>query len=236
MDIAETCPVHRNDPGLALKSNQYLNVPKEKIIDFLSVFSAHTLNIDFSVTELLTIFREDDQKIFDKWDVLIAGGLSVTESFSIAGLTIPPVKRGFAFRKDTKSLQMSGKNSRLGSKDLAKGGLTKDIVKQMEVGQEGGKTLSEDFYFNTGIKRNPLMVIYPIKLLIKPGDKDYEIKMKIAAAIDFPIIGLSIGIPRINGKKKEIIRYKINKQKWMELFGADDIEDFDEVDETITEE
>ena len=236
LDIAETCPVHRNDPGLALKSNQYLNVPKEKIIDFLSVFSAHTLNIDFSVTELLTIFREDDQKIFDKWDVLIAGGLSVTESFSIAGLTIPPVKRGFAFRKDTKSLQMSGKNSRLGSKDLAKGGLTKDIVKQMEVGQEGGKTLSEDFYFNTGIKRNPLMVIYPIKLLIKPGDKDYEIKMKIAAAIDFPIIGLSIGIPRINGKKKEIIRYKINKQKWMELFGADDIEDFDEVDETITEE
>lgn len=236
LDIAETCPVHRNDPGLALKSNQYLNVPKEKIIDFLSVFSAHTLNIDFSVTELLTIFREDDQKIFDKWDVLIAGGLSVTESFSIAGLTIPPVKRGFAFRKDTKSLQMSGKNSRLGSKDLAKGGLTKDIVKQMEVGQEGGKTLSEDFYFNTGIKRNPLMVIYPIKLLIKPGDKDYEIKMKIAAAIDFPIIGLSIGIPRINGKKKEIIRYKINKQKRMELFGADDIEDFDEVDETITEE
>lgn len=236
LDIAEICPVHRNDPGLALKSNQYLNVPKEKIIDFLSVFSAHTLNIDFSVTELLTIFREDDQKIFDKWDVLIAGGLSVTESFSIAGLTIPSVKRGFAYRKDTKSLQMSGKNSRLGSKDLAKGGLTKDIVKQMEAGQEGGKTLSEDFYFNTGIKRNPLMVIYPVKLSIKPGDRDYEIKMKIAAAIDVPIIGLSIGVPRINGKKKEIIRYKINKQKWMELFGADDIEDFDEVDETITEE
>lgn len=237
-DIGANYPVHRNDPELALKSYQYLNVPKEKIIDFLSVYSAHTLNIDFAVTELLSMFKEDDQHIFDNWDILIAGGLSTTEEITFAGLPVRPVKRGFAYRKDTKSLQMSGKNSRLGSKDLAKGGLTKMTVKKMEEGQEEGKNFSEDFYFNTGMNRKPLMVVYPVKLSYEPKDGQPvdETKKKIAESIDFPIIGLSIGIPRINGKKREVIKYKVNKQKWFELFGADDTDDLYEVDETISEE
>lgn len=235
-DLATSYSVHRNDPDLALKSYQYLNVAKEKIVDFLSVYSAHTLNIDFSITELLSMFSEDDQQIFDYWDVLIASGLSTTPAIEFANLMLPPVKRNFAYRKDTKSLQMSGKNSRLGSKDLAKGGLTKATVAKMEADKEDGKSFNEEFYFNTGMKRNPLMVIYPVKMAPKETDSEYETKKKIADSIDFPIVGVSIGIPRISGKKREVIKYKINKQKWLELFGADDVEDFDEVDETIQEE
>lgn len=235
-DLATSYSVHRNDPDSGLKSYQYLNVAKEKIVDFLSVYSAHTLNIDFSITELLSMFSEDDQQIFDYWDVLIASGLSTTPAIEFANLMLPPVKRNFAYRKDTKSLQMSGKNSRLGSKDLAKGGLTKATVAKMEADKEDGKSFNEEFYFNTGMKRNPLMVIYPVKLAPKETDSEYETKKKIADSIDFPIVGVSIGIPRISGKKREVIKYKINKQKWLELFGADDVEDFDEVDETIQEE
>ena len=82
------------------------------------------------------------------------------------------------------------------------------------------------------------MVVYPVKLSYEPKDRQPvdDIKKKIAESIDFPIIGLSIGIPRINGKKREIIKYKVNKQKWFELFGADDTDDIYEVDETIPEE
>lgn len=237
-EIQKTYPLHRNDPQLALKANQFLNVKKESIMEFLSIFSAHTLNIDFSITELLGMFREDAQNVFDEWDILVAGGLSATPEIQFGGLSIPPVKRGFAYRKDTKSLQMSGKNSRLGSKDLAKGGLTKKMVEMMEEGQEEGKAFSEDFYFSTGMKRNPLMVIYPVKLSYEPKEEETvdETKKRIAESIDFPIIGLSIGIPLIAGKKKEKIKYKVNKQKWLELFGVDDGDDFEEIDETIPEE
>ena len=236
-EIKQTYSLHKNDPELALKANQFLNVKKEAIMDFLSIFSAHTLNIDFSITELLGMFREDTQNVFDNWDILVAGGLSTTPEIQFGGLSIPPVRRGFAYRKDTKSLQMSGKNSRLGSKDLAKGGLTKKIVEMMEAGQEEGKAFSEDFYFNTGMKRNPLMVIYPVKLSYEPKEETVdETKKRIAESIDFPIIGLSIGIPLITGKKKEKIKYKVNKQKWIELFGVDDEDDFEEIDETIPEE
>ena len=237
-NIASAYTVHYNDPEYEFKGYQYLNVAKDKIIEFLSVYSAHPLNVDFAVSELLPIFIKDDQKIFDYWDIVIAGGLKATGEISLAGLKVHPVRRGFEYREDTKSLQMSGKNSRLGSKDLAKGGLTKETVRQMEKGYEEGKAFGERFYFNTGIKRNPLLVIYPVKLSVTSNSNQQtdERKRKIAEAIDFPVIGLSIGIPRINGKKREVIKYKINKQKWLELFGADDTDDLYEVDETIPEE
>lgn len=151
---------------------------------------------------------------------------------------LPPVLRGFAYRKDTKSLQMSGKNSRLGSKDLAKGGLTPSTVKEMEKGHEEGKTFGESFYFSTGIKRNPLLVIYPVRLSYKPkeGEPVNNTKKKIVDTIDFQAIGLSIGIPVINGKPPQTIKYKINKRKWFELFGINEDEDYEETDETIPEE
>lgn len=237
-DISNNYTVHRNDPQLSLKNYQYLNVSKEKVVGFLKTYATHPLNIDFAVNEMISMFEEDTQNLFAKWDILIASGLNTTQSIQFGGFMIPPVKRGFAYRADTKTFQMSGKNSRLGSKDLAKGGLTKNEVAEMEVGNDTGKSLSESFYFNTGIPRNPLMVIYPVKLSYTPkqGQPVDEDKKKKAEAIDFPVVGLSIGIPRINGKKKQKIKFKINKRKWFELFGADSVDDFDEIDETIPEE
>ena len=111
---------------------------------------------------------------------------------------------------------MSGKNARLGSRNLAKGGLTKELVVKMEEGQETDKGFSESFYFNTGLKRNPLLVVYPLKLSFMPkkeGQPLDEEKKKIAEQFDFPIIGLSVGVPLINGKKPEKRKYKVNKRK-----------------------
>ena len=235
-------PTHQNDPTLAVKHPQMLNVKKDTIIDYLRGFSAHTMNAGtgFVIHELVDMFAEDESGVFDEWDVLIAGGSTVNPQISFAGMSIHPVNRSFTYRKDTKSLQMSGKNSRLGSKDLAKGGLTKDEVAKMVAGHESEKSFSESFYFKTGYKRRPLLVVYPVKLdyTRKAGEDDEQAKTKeaIAKAIDFPVVGLSVGVPLINGKERVRIKYKINKQKWLEIFGADDPDDFDEVDETIPED
>jgi len=230
--------VKRNDPDLALKNYQFLSVQKEEILDFLQDYSAHRLNIDFNIPEICNMINNDDQGIMDKWDILIANGFSSTAPESLAGYDIPPVIRGFTYKKDSKALQMSGKNSRLGSRNLAKGGLSPKLVEAMENGQPAGKGLSEDFYFNTGKPRNPLMVIYPIRLSYpqKEGTPIDESKQKIMESIDFSIIGLSIGIPYISGKKHKVIKLKVNKRRWFELSGATDDDDFYEVDETIPEE
>lgn len=235
-ELHDNYALHYKDPELALKGHQYLQVEGKRVIEYLEGYSAHPLNIDFSIPELLNLFREDKQGIFDEWDVIIANGISSNPQAELPGFTVPMVGRGFKYRDETKSLQMSGKNSRLGSKDLAKGGLTKKIVEDMEKGVSK-KSIGENFYFSTGIKRNPLLVIYPIKLTVKDSDPVYGQKDNIIKSIDFPIIGLSIGIPLIIGKARETIKFKVNKQKWRELFGIDyDDDDYEETDETITED
>lgn len=241
--LQEQYPVHQNDPVLALKHPQFLDVAKKNIVDYLSDFSVHTMNsgTGFIIDELLKMFEGDQTGVFDKWDVLIAGGTAKNPKIDFAGLSVHPVMRKFAYRKDTKSLQMSGKNSRLGSKDLAKGGLTEEEAKEMEAEYgEPGKTPGERFYFRSGHKRNPLLVIYPVKLYYEPKDEDGEEYSKamrrIVDSIECPVVGLSIGIPMIHGVHEMRVKYKINKQKWLEIFGAEDVDDFAEVDDTIPEE
>lgn len=233
-DIQSNYVSHRNDQKLALKNIQFLDVSKDRIVEFLNVYSSHPLNISFSINEVLSMINEDSQHVFDYWDILIAEGESLP--YTLAGMNIQQVSRSFVYKKDTKAIQMSGKNARLGSRNLAKGGLTKELVEKMEEGQETDKGFSESFYFNTGLKRNPLLVVYPLKLSFMPkkeGQPLDEEKKKIAEQFDFPIIGLSVGVPLINGKKPEKRKYKVNKRKWFEIFGIEDIEDLDESDETI---
>lgn len=243
LDLQKTHVVQRGPSELAVKHPQILGVNKDNIMNFLQGFSAHTMNTatGFDVQNLLDMFHEDETGIFDTWDVLIAGGTTTNNpAVPFAGLDIHPVVRGFAYRKDTKSLQMSGKNSRLGSKDLAKGGLTHSQVKEMEAGHGGsGKSFSESFYFKSGCERNPLLVIYPVKLALPKDNEEEEqkkAKREIIDTIDFPVIGLSIGIPAIKGMEHIRLKYKVNKQKWLEIFGADNADDFDEIDETIPED
>lgn len=241
--LQEQYPVHQNDPVLALKHPQFLDVAKKNIVDYLSDFSVHTMNsgTGFIIDELLKMFEGDQTGVFDKWDVLIAGGTAKNPKIDFAGLSVHPVMRKFSYRKDTKSLQMSGKNSRLGSKDLAKGGLTEEEAKEIEAKYgEPGKTPGEKFYFRSGHKRNPLLVIYPVKLYYEPKDEDSEeysrAMRRIVDSIECPVVGLSIGIPMIHGVHEMRVKYKINKQKWLEIFGAEDVDDFAEVDDTIPEE
>lgn len=235
-----TYPIHQNDPELAVKHPQILNVSGDVVIDYLNVFSAHTMNsaTGFVIHELLEMFRNDTSGVFERWDILVAGGTTTNPEMEFAGLKVRQVRRSFAYKKDTKCLQMSGKNSRLGSKDLAKGGLTPDEVHCMEAGFESEKSFSEDFYFKSGQKRNPLLVIYPVKLHYepKPGENVDKDRQSIANSINFPVIGLSIGIPRITGMERIRLKYKVNKQKWLEIFGAESADDFTEVDETIPED
>lgn len=233
-DLSHSYIIHRNDSLLASESYQYLNITKEKVVDYLKQYRVHPLSMDFALTEMVKMVEADDQHVFDAWDVVIASGEKGTPCIHFGGFDIPPVKRKFAYRDDTKSIQMSGKNSRLGSKNLAKGGLTAETVKKMEAGVERkGKAFSENFYFNTGIKRNPLLVIYPVELELSGDGAVLEKKKEIATSITCPIVGLGIGVPSIQGKQKEKIKYKINKRKRDEIFEVDQSEDFEEVDETI---
>ena len=75
-------------------------------------------------------------------------------------------------------------------------------------------------------------MIYPVQLKAEPGTE----KEKLAQKAAVPLIGLSIGIPRVEGQEDKKYNYKINVVKWKELYEVEQGEDLDELDSTIPEE
>ena len=75
-DLRNHHELHQNDPNFAIKHPQFINVSKETIVDYLKGFSAHTSNAatGFIIHNLIEMFQEDCDGVFNKWDVLIAGG------------------------------------------------------------------------------------------------------------------------------------------------------------------
>lgn len=229
-------PLHKEDPQLSINSPQYLNVTRDTIIDFLNLYSSHGMNIDFHTNELVQFIENSSDGVLDYWDVAIASGKG--KNIEFPGFQSRAVKRHFAIRYEKGgALQMSGKNSRLGSRDLARAGLSVQTAKVIETRERtisgSQKELPQDAYFKSGVNRNPLLVIYPVELTISNNDLDMRNQKVISETAGLPaLVGLSIGIPVIDGKEPQKFTYKINMIKYRELFGADS-EDFEEIDDTI---
>lgn len=218
--------------NLALSHPQIFRVPKQHIIELLNAFKSHYLNMEFRTADLVQLFDNYSDGTVDLWDIEIANGSCEPTEF--CGLTIKPIKRAFAIKKASKALQMSGKGARLGSANLAKGGLTKKEVESIEAAakklrpstDDPNKAFSQEEYFDSGEERRPLLVIYPVQLsaMSKVDGQQTVDPEKQSLIEEYPnlLIGLSIGVPSINGRKKETYRYRINLIKWRELLDVDD--------------
>ena len=99
------------------------------------------------------------------------------------------------------------------------------------------RPLNQDVFFKpnyTEEPRNPLLVVYPVQLTYspEPGEQIDLERQTAKDSISEPMIGLSVGIPRIKGKEPKQYQYKINIVKYRELMGFDNDAD-SESDETI---
>ena len=231
---------------LAIKHNQILGVPKDLIVKYLSHYKGHPYNMEFNTADLVSLISNNDDGTLDNWDIAIAtgNGNDKEEYFSnIKGFK--SVARSFAFNDSAHAIQMSGSKSRLGTISYAKTGLLKNQVKEIEELERKSwatgaakKTFSQDTYFRSGIKRNPILVIYPVSLKVESKDKNGDIiidsrKKEFIENISFPCIGLSVGIPRVNGKVPQQYQYKINMVKYKELLGVSGDYDYPEIDDSI---
>ncbi len=224
---------------LPLKHLQALNVPKKYVSEYLAKFESHYLNIDFQTEALITMINDYKDGTVDNWDIVIASGKG--PSGKLDNLDIKYVMRNFGIKKESKALQMSDTKSRLGSANFAKGGLTKDQVFEAELpireelARSGARlSLAQERYFK-GIKRNPLLVIYPVVLSPDTNNKSIpseviQDRINYASSAPKPIIGISVGIPEIEGRENKMLKYKVNLVMYKELFDIDD--DFEEIDET----
>ena len=229
-----------NTSDLGVQKPAFKDVPKDTIIDLLSLLEYPYMN-EFSKDSIfVSEIKKSSSKVFDKWDVVVATNRPQKniEPKIFGEIAIYPITRSFDFFGTGHYVRMSKSKKRLGSTDYALTGLLKEdkelienSVNEVLHGQKnrkgGQKSPTQNMYFNTGIPRNPLVVIYPVQLLDSKGV--YSEIDKYVHATNQLITGISIGIPDIKGVKSETYEYLVNKVYQMELIeGSSNQHDWDE--------
>lgn len=199
----------------------FKNVNKLDIAELLSKLNLPLENRKFDIESLCDYISKTDK--FDNWDVVIATGSGKEEN--IFGFNIPPTRRSFEVRKEENYIRISGSNNRLLEPGIFNSGLQPEQISQVKKLKK--TPIAEDYLKVEG--RNPLFVIYPVKLINKDNKEDKE-KDKIIKEYENDIIyGFGIGFPSRNDEVK--IKFRANKRKIEELTKAyeededDDIED-----------
>lgn len=220
---------------LALKSKlQFLNIPKEKIIDFLYTYNAGVFNSHNGFNSnnegfIINLLKENQESVLDKWDVLIASGSGMR--CNIGGIEVSKVKRKFTVTKtpDGKqgAFQMLGSKLRLGTNSDAKAGLTdkqaKIIInnyKNTLSDESKNKSVPAKRYFeDSTVTRNPLLIIYPVEL----NNEDNSLNEIEKNYKNDTLIGIGIGIPVFNDTNTyQSSTYIVNMRKYKEYNGFDD--------------
>ncbi|MEF2097294.1 Z1 domain-containing protein [Bacillus sp. CFBP9009] len=218
----------------------FKDVPKEVIIELLTFVEYPYMN-EFSKDSILVgEIKKSASKIFDKWDVVVATNKDKKDEEPVVFGEIPiyPISRSFDFFGTGHYVRISKSKKRLGSTDYALTGLEKEQMKLIvnsvdnllkgQKNRKGGqKAPTQNMYFNTGIPRNPLIVIYPVKLTNSKG-VDSEVDGYVDS-LEQLITGISIGIPDIEGVQSVTYEYVVNKVYQMELIeGSSSQYDWDE--------
>ena len=224
---------------------QYLDIPKMFVLDYLRSFQAHTMNSRFDTNGLVRMIENEKDASLDYWDICIATGQSeLTEVFG--SNSVRCVERSFGIRNEYHAYQMSGSKSRLGNRTYAKAGLkladaqnieNKEYEFQEKLYGER-RPLNQDVYLKPDYiqgTRNPMLVIYPVKLIYEQKENEMlDLHRQMASEnCKYPLIGISVGIPRIPGVEIKQYQYKINLVKYRELEGLDVTDD--EEDDTLLE-
>lgn len=199
----------------------FKNLPKEEIIDLLQLLKFPYMNELSTDETFVKDLKNSKSKILNSWDVAIATNKEKNANVGrqlLAGIEIHPIERSFDLYGTSKYIRLSKSKKRLGSTEYAQSGLEIDVFNEIDksirnilsIKSKGNqkKNATENMYFNTGVQRNPLLVIYPIQL--KKDEKgDSEIN-KVVSNQEELIIGISVGIPDIKGVENITYNYTVN--------------------------
>lgn len=235
--------------NLGVKKPTLKNVPKKNVMQLLESVIYPYLNEFSNDSQFLTEIKNHDSKTLERWDIVVATNEEsenrIKNKAVFGGITIYPVERQFDFFGSNNYIRVSRSKKRLGSTNYALTGLEKYKYEQIKeevekllhgkVSKKGNKKApTENMYFNTGIERNPLIIIYPVQL--KGNNESNQAEKSYLLSLDSLVTGIAIGIPDIKGVANIEYDYKINKVYQRELIEGTANQDawdmeYDEYDE-----
>jgi hypothetical protein len=209
------------------------DIPSDYILSFLKKLSISLHNVHFDTKQIIEFLESCDDQIISKWDVVLIEGERGDELYKIIpGISINPVKRSFDMVNNR--INIGGRSARLGSPTDARNGLSKqqiEIAKSKAIDNKVwngiSSTINQEVWFKFVENRNPLLMIYFIKLASEEtSDKEQIFIKKLNGS---PAMGFSIGFPvSKNSYAAKYHKYKVNI-----IYSRQEIEEY--LAETIEE-
>ena len=200
-------------------------VPKGDIAAFLQSFTAHPLNVVFKADDLAAFLESTDEPLLQSWDVVLPSGSEEPSVF--AGVNYLPQRRKVTVDKSLKSVLVSGKSARVGSRGIEKEGIPKAEVEKIDreyAEREPGKTISDAEYRK--YRRRPLLLVH----LVTPRLDDKS----IWETGGNPLVALGLSFPVFDdAKTSRRVRYRVNLVEWRNLFDLEVDDDEEDVDEAV---
>lgn len=194
------------------------DIPSAYIIAFMKSLSISAHNVHFDTKQILDFLGNCDENILKNWDVVLLEGDQNNKRHSIknTGIEIVPVERSFDIKKNR--INISGRSGRLGSPTDARCGLNKNqiesAISKAKINNDGIgiSTIKQEVWFKYVENRNPLLMIYFIKLKPDEPDEDsFEKKSLLKDLGGAPVMGFSVGFPmNQHSRAAEYHKYKVN--------------------------
>jgi hypothetical protein len=204
----------------------WYGVPRRVIADFLRSFTSHPLNATFQTGDLAAFLETNTVPALGEWDVVIPNGSESTTSF--AGVDCKPQKRRVDVNPALRSVLVSGKSARVGSRGIEKEGLPVDLVRQIETDfaeANPNKTNSDKEYRSR--RTRPLLLLH----LIKPTLKDQS--AWDAGGSILVALGLSFPMFDDTDETNRRVRYRVNLVEWRNLFDTESEEEMESGNDNV---
>lgn len=183
-------------------------VPKSVIVDFLSKYVSHPLNLKLQSTEIAKFIENSNDSKLALWDVAIPSGAG-GEIELIPGFVVSRRTRKVEDEKDRRALLVNERKMRVGSPADEKAGLTTDqiLMAEAEFKAKPGnsvKTIPSTSY--RSVRSRPLLLLHILHPVLRatPHDIDYPLPEDCQG-----IIALGLSFPKLD-QVSQSIRYRIN--------------------------
>jgi len=205
----------KKEEAIAKKLYFGQDIPSDYIVHYIKELTISAHNIHFDTKQILLFLGECGEEILGKWDVVILEGDRKGEPFKLnPTMSIIPVERSFDMVKNR--INIGERSGRLGSPTDARLGLS---AQQIDIAKNKAKenkdwngisnTINQEVWFKYVENRNPLLMIYFIKL---KSDVDSSNKQSFINNLNnSPVMGFSIGFPMNQHSHAALYhKYKVN--------------------------
>lgn len=214
------------EPG---KKPGFKDIPKQYVMGLLDTLDISPKNENFNVSTISKFIGDYRGPELNNWDIAFATGSS-DEEYSFDGLlnSYNMPLRNFSVENEGKILKMSGSKRKLSAMTDGRYGLDDSEYEKIKEMLARNNTAMRQEHFFINVPRNPLLVIYAVKLRYNENpERDSELTKNEAPHFSGKTVyGFEIGIPTLSDYETKYARYVLNKIAIQQMFEGE----YDDID------